>query len=345
MLNITPISVPDYQWVAVGRDGESGLTAIIAIHNTNLGPALGGARMWPYGGEEEALRDALRLARGMTFKAAVAGLPLGGGKAVIIGDPCRDKSQSLFRAFGRFVHSLDGRYITAEDVGTCQEDMDTIRRETPHVVGVSTRYGGSGEPAPFTALGVWCGIQAAAEFVWGSSDLQGRLVALQGVGQVGYHLCKLLHGAGARLIVCDINSTGLQRAVAEFGAQAVEPQDIFHQPVDIFAPCALGAVINDQTIGRLQCRVVAGAANNVLAEERHGDMLQQRGIVYVPDYVINAGGLINVANELTGYDVSKVTEQVSGIRHTVKGILEQAQQNGLSPFRAAEQLGARRIGL
>ncbi|MFZ5649678.1 MAG: Glu/Leu/Phe/Val family dehydrogenase [Bacillota bacterium] len=343
MLSITPVSVADYEWVAIGRDMRSGLKAIIAVHNTTLGPALGGCRMWPYSSEEEALKDVLRLARGMTCKAAVAGLPLGGGKAVIIGDSKRDKSEALLRAFGRFVHSLGGMYITAEDVGTCQQDMDLIRKETPHVVGVSPEFVGSGDPSPFTALGVFCGLKAAAEFIWGNPDLNGRVVAVQGVGHVGYNLCRLLHEAGASLVVCDVYPESASMAADHFGAQVVAPGEIYHQPADIFAPCALGAVVNNNTVNRLRCRVVAGAANNVLEADRHGDVLQKRGILYVPDYVINAGGLINVADELQGYNRDRVAARINGIYHTVKEILGRAQKAGKPPFRAAMDLAGERI--
>jgi len=343
MLSITPVSVADYQWVVIGRDLKSGLKAIIAVHSTTLGTSLGGVRMWPYSGEEEAIRDALRLARGMTSKAAVAGLHLGGGKAVIIGDPRRDKKEELLRSFGRFVHSLGGLYITAEDVGTCQGDMDVIRRETPHVVGVSTGFGGSGDPAPFTALGCLQGILAAADHAWGSSDLSGRVVAVQGVGQVGYRLCSLLHERGARLIICDVSSENMERAVSRFAAQVVSPDEIYSQKADIFAPCALGAVINNVTINRLQCRVVAGSANNVLAADRHGDILHRKGILYVPDFVINSGGLISVADELNGYDLDRVNTKVKEIYSTVKEILARARYNSQPPFRAAEELALARI--
>lgn len=343
MLSITPVSVAGYEWVAIGRDMKNGLKAIIAVHDTTLGPALGGCRMWPYSGEEEALKDVLRLARGMTYKAAVAGLPLGGGKAVIIGDSKMNKSQALLRAFGRFVHSLGGVYITAEDVGTCQQDMDIIRKETPHVVGVSPEFVGSGDPSPFTALGVFYGMKAAAGFVWGSDELEDRVVAVQGVGHVGYNLCRLLHMSGARLIVSDIYPDSAGAAARDFGASVVPPGEIYRQQADIFAPCALGAVVNNNTVNQLRCRVVAGAANNVLAGDRHGDVLQKRGILYVPDYVINAGGLINVADELQGYSRDRVAGRVNGIYHTVKEILNRAQKAGKPPFRAAGDLAEERI--
>ncbi|MFZ5642044.1 MAG: Leu/Phe/Val dehydrogenase [Bacillota bacterium] len=342
MLSITPVTVAGYQCVVVGRDMDSGLKAIIAIHDTTLGPALGGARMWPFQSEDEALQDALRLARGMTCKAAVAGLTLGGGKSVIIGNPA-NKSEALLRSFGRLVHSLGGMYITAEDVGTSQRDMDLIRQETPHVVGVSPELGGSGDPAPYTALGVFQGIRAAALFLWGHPDLRDRAVAVQGVGQVGFELCKLLHNAGARLTVCDINPENLRRAVSEFNARAVTPEEIYRQEAEIFAPCALGGVINDQTVKQLRCCAVAGAANNVLDNDRHGELLHRRGILYVPDYVINAGGLINVSSELDGHSRERVIGRTKGIFHTVKEILAMAQKIDIPPFRATEELVARKL--
>jgi leucine dehydrogenase len=298
--------------------------------------------MWPYQGEDQAMQDALRLAKGMTSKAAVAGLPLGGGKAVILGNPA-DKNEALLRSFGRFVHSLGGMYITAEDVNTCQGDMDLIRLETPHVAGVSPGMGGGGDPAPFTALGVFGGMRAAAEFLWGSCDLTGRSVAVQGVGQVGLALCGLLHQAGARLTVCDVNAAGLRRAESQFSARVVPPEEIYRQEVDIFAPCALGAVINDRTAKQLRCAMVAGSANNMLEADRHGDLLHRRGILYVPDYVVNAGGLINVADELEGYNRERVTERVGGIYHTVKEVLSIAHKKGLPPFRATDEVVTGRL--
>lgn len=325
------------------QDGETGLKAIIAIHDTTLGPALGGTRMWPYRNEEEAVTDVLRLARGMTYKAAVAGLPLGGGKAVIIGDPARDKTDDLMRAYGRFVDTLKGRYITAEDVGTCQWDMDMIRQETVHVTGCDPARGGGGDPSPFTARGVLFGIRAAVKKRYGADGLQGLTVAVQGLGSVGYNLCRLLAGEGARLVVADINTRAVQRAAGEFGATAVSTEGIYDVQCEVFAPCALGAVVNDQTVERFVCDIVAGAANNVLAEERHGDALRRRGILYVPDYVLNAGGLINVADELFGYQRKRVDERVARIYHTVLEVLAAAEKDGVPTHRAADALAEQRI--
>src|ERR671933_1781340 len=290
-----------YEQLVFCHDNATGLRCIIAIHDTTLGPALGGCRMWPYETEEEAVVDALRLARGMTYKAAASGLNLGGGKSVIFGDPDKDKSEALFRSFGRYIETLGGRYIVAEDVGTSTEDANFIRVETSHVVGVDVTRGGSGDPSPLTALGVLQGMRACVEEVFGTTSLEGRGVAVQGVGHVGYHLCRLLHEEGARLMVTDLEAEAVGRVVREFGAKPVEPDEILSMPCDIFAPCALGAVVNDKSLPELQCPIIAGSANNILLEARHGAALAERGILYAPDYVINAGGLINVADELEGY--------------------------------------------
>ena len=259
-----------YEQLVFCHDKATGLRAIIAIHDTTLGPALGGCRMWPYATEEEAVVDVLRLARGMTYKAAASGLNLGGGKSVIFGDPNRDKSEALFRSFGRYIETLGGRYIVAEDVGTSTEDANYIRVETSHVVGVDVTRGGSGDPSPFTALGVRQGMRACAEEVFGTASLEGRTVAVQGLGHVGYHLCRLLDEEGARLIVTDLNAEAVERAAREFGAKPVEPDEILIMPCDIFAPCAMGAVVNDRTLPELRCLIIAGSANNVLHEARHG---------------------------------------------------------------------------
>ncbi|HBX23748.1 MAG TPA: Glu/Leu/Phe/Val dehydrogenase [Desulfotomaculum sp.] len=324
------------------QDRETGLKAIVAIHDTTLGPALGGTRMWPYGSEEEAIVDVMRLARGMTYKAAVAGLSLGGGKAVIIGSPA-DKTETLLRAYGRFVDTLKGRYITAEDVGTCQWDMDVIHRETQHVTGCDPARGGGGDPSPFTARGVYNGIKAAVKKRYGTDSLNGLTVAVQGPGNVGYHLCRLLAGECARLVVTDINPKVLQKAAGEFGAEAVATDGIYDSHCHVFAPCALGAVVNDETIEKFRCAIIAGAANNVLAEERHGDALRKRGILYVPDYVINAGGLINVADELYGYQRQRVDQRVAQIYNTVLDVLTVSEKDGIPTHRAADRLAEQRI--
>lgn len=332
--------------VVWGSDPASGLKAIIAIHSTARGPALGGTRMYPYHSEEEALQDVLRLARGMTYKAAAAGLALGGGKAVLIGDPAKEKSEALLRAYGRLINTLGGRYITAEDVGTSQQDMDVIRRETKYVAGTSPETGGSGDPSPYTALGVFQGILAALGEVFGTENPAGRVVAVQGAGKVGYNLCRLLADAGARLIVSDVDEAKARKAAAEFGAEMAEPEKISGVECDLLAPCALGAAVNERTVRQFQCRIIAGAANNVLAEEKYGDLLHQMGILYVPDYVINAGGLINVAQELepAGYRREKAVEKVKQIYDTVLTVLKLAGQENIPPFRAAARLAEERLG-
>lgn len=333
----------DYEQVIFCHDAAAGLRAVIAIHDTTLGPALGGCRMWTYASEEEAVLDALRLARGMTYKAAAAGLNLGGGKTVVIGDPRKDKSEALFRALGRYIHSLGGRYITAEDVGTTVHDMDLIHLETPYVCGISPSYGSSGNPSPMTALGVFRGIQASAKYLWGSDDLSGRRVAVQGLGSVGFELARLLRAAGAELIVADINPAQVQRAVDELKAVAMGPSEILSADCDILAPCALGAVLNDETIPRLRAQIVAGSANNQLAEERHGDLLHERGILYAPDYVINAGGLINVADELEGYHPERARAKVEGIYDIMLRLYTLAAEQKLPTHRAADHMAEARI--
>lgn len=312
----------DYEQLVFCQDKQSGLKAIIAIHDTTLGPALGGTRMWTYESEEAAIEDALRLARGMTYKNAAAGLNLGGGKTVIIGDPRKDKNEEMFRAFGRYIQGLNGRYITAEDVGTTVEDMDIIHDETDFVTGISPAFGSSGNPSPVTAYGVYKGMKAAAKAAFGTDSLEGKTVAVQGVGNVAYNLCRHLHEEGAKLIVTDINKEAVERAVAEFGARAVDPDDIYSQECDIYAPCALGATINDDTIPQLKAKVIAGAANNQLKETRHGDQIHDMGIVYAPDYVINAGGVINVADELYGYNSERALKKVEGIYGNIERVLE-----------------------
>ncbi|MFN2431925.1 MAG: Glu/Leu/Phe/Val dehydrogenase dimerization domain-containing protein [Gemmatimonadota bacterium] len=337
------MAAANHEQVVFCRDPASGLHAIIAIHNTTLGPALGGTRMWPYVSEEEALIDVLRLSEGMTYKAAVTGLNLGGGKAVILGDPRRDKSEALLRAHGRFVDTLGGRYITAEDVGITVSDIEYVSMETSFVTGVSSIPGGSGDPSPVTAFGVYHGIKAAAKRVWGSAELKGRSVAIQGAGSVGGHLARDLAAEGARLYVSDIDPARVQQVVERTGAAGVPPEEIFGLDVDVFAPCALGAIVNDETIPQLRCRIVAGGANNQLAEDRHGDELLRRGILYAPDFVINAGGLINVYSELQGYDAVAARSKARGIYDTLLAIFERAEADGIPTYRAAERLAEARI--
>ncbi len=318
-----------------------GYTGIIAIHDTTLGPALGGTRFWNYDSFDAAVVDALRLSRGMTYKAAVAGLDLGGGKSVIIGDNRRADREALFRAHGRAVESLGGRYITAEDVGTSPSDMTYVRFETPHVTGLQ---GLSGDPSPVTAWGVYHGMRAAANKHWGTADLSGRTVAIQGCGHVGYWLAKYLkEREGANLIVTDVDQAKVQRLVDEFGATAVGTEDIYGQDADIFAPCALGAVINDQTIAVLKAEVVAGGANNQLAEERHGDMLYQKDKTYAPDYVINSGGLINVYGEIHNWAPDRALTKASEIYDTMGQIFAISGAEGIPSYQAAGRLGRERV--
>lgn len=333
----------EYEQLLFCQDSSSGLKAIIAIHDTTLGPALGGARMWTYQSEEEAIEDALRLARGMTYKNACAGLNLGGGKTVIIGDPRKDKTEELFRAYGRFVQSLNGRYITAADVGTNVHDMDIVHEETDYVTGISEAFGSSGNPSPVTALGVYYGMKAAAEEAFGSDSLKGKTVAVQGVGDVAYNLCRHLHKEGAKLIVTDIDEEKMEKAVAEFQAVPVAPNEIFSAECDIFSPCALGAVINDETIPQLKAKVIAGSANNQLKEVRHGESLFKRGIIYAPDYVINAGGVINVADELYGYSKERALKKVEGIYGSIKKVLEISKREQIPTNKAADRMAEERI--
>jgi leucine dehydrogenase len=334
----------------MGRDGHeqvvfcfepsTGYRGIIAIHNTTLGPALGGTRFWRYASDDEAFVDALRLARGMTYKNAVAGLNLGGGKAVLIGDNRTVNREMIFRAHGRFVESLGGRYITAEDVGTSTADMDFVHMETDYVTGLAGR---SGDPSPVTAHGVFRSIQAAAKWCWSSDGLHGKTVSVQGCGHVGYHLAKELHEAGAKLVVTDIEPERVKRVVSEFGAAPVAPDDIYGVRADIFAPCALGAVINDKTIPQLRVEIVAGAANNQLQGERYGDELHRRGILYVTDYVANAGGVINVYSELAGWSSARAFRKADEIYDTVLRVLSIAKQDGLATHEAADRLAEQRI--
>jgi leucine dehydrogenase len=333
----------DYEQMVICQDKQSGLKAIICIHDTTLGPALGGTRMWTYDSEDAAIEDALRLARGMTYKNAAAGLNLGGGKTVIIGDPKKDKNEEMFRAFGRYIQGLNGRYITAEDVGTTVEDMDLIYQETPFVTGVSPAFGSSGNPSPVTAYGVYRGMKAAAMEAFGTDSLEGKVIAVQGVGHVAYTLCKHLHEEGASLIITDINKEAVQRAVEDFGAKAVDIDDIYSVDCDIFAPCALGAIINDDTISKIKAKVVAGAANNQLKETRHGDALHEMGIVYAPDYVINAGGVINVADELNGYNRERALKKVETIYDNIASVIEISKRDNIPTYLAADRLAEERI--
>lgn len=333
----------DYEQLVFCQDKASGLKAIIAIHDTTLGPALGGARMWTYATEDQAIEDALRLARGMTYKNAAAGLNLGGGKTVIIGDPFKDKNEEMFRALGRFIQGLNGRYITAEDVGTTVTDMDLIHEETDYVTGISPTFGSSGNPSPVTAYGVYLGMKAAAKEAFGVDHLEGRTVAVQGLGNVAYTLCEYLHKEGAKLVVTDINKKAVERVVKDFNAVAVDPDDIYKQDVDIFSPCALGAIINDETIPQLKAKVIAGSANNQLKDSKHGQIIHELGIAYAPDYVINAGGVINVADELYGYNRERAMKRVETIYDSISKIFEISKQEGIPTYLAANRLAEERI--
>ena len=324
------------------NDEKTGLRAIVAIHNLKMGPSIGGCRCLPYSTTEDALRDVMRLARGMTYKAAISGIPHGGGKSVIMRPNSlphgSDQRQQLFERFGDFLESLGGKYLVAEDSGTMPADMNVIRSRTEYVLGSDEETGTSGDPSPSTAFGVRRGIEACVKFRYDRDDLEGLRVAVQGVGNVGYHLCKELASLGASLIVTDVDDRRLQRVKAEMDVEVVAPRDIYAAKADIFAPCALGSVINDTTIPQLRCDIVAGAANNQLQEDRHGKLLRQRDIVYAPDYAINAGGLINVASEYEGYDPDKSRAAQERIYDTTLSILERARREDVSPHVVADRM-------
>ena len=334
-----------FKKLVVCNDTDTGLRAVIAIHSTALGPATGGLRMWTYDSEEEAIFDALRLARGMTYKYAAAGVNLGGGKAVIIGDPKKDKSEALMRAMGRFIDQLGGEYITGEDVGTTLDDMELLYSETEHVVTLPVHAGGAGDISPATALGSVLATKACALRVWGTDSLAGRTVALQGLGVCGSKALKLLIDEGARVIVADVDGAKVAAAVAEHDVTAVAPERIYDQDVDIFAPYALGAVINDDTLGRLRCKIVAGSANNILAEERHGDALQARGIVYAVDYVANSGGTIFDTDRFRkgGFQADRAWANVRRVYERTLEVFAIADAEGIPYYAAADQIAERRI--
>lgn len=333
-----------HEQVLFCQDSSTGLKAIIAIHDTTLGPALGGCRMWDYASDEDALEDVLRLSRGMTYKAAVSGLNLGGGKAVIVGDPKKLKSESFFRSFGRFVNSLNGRYITAEDVNIRVSDMEYVALETRYVTGTSSHKGGSGDPSPVTAWGVFHGIKASVKHQLGADSLKGIQVAVQGCGSVGSHLVEYLHSEGAKVYVSDISKERIQALVERFGIEAVDNDKVMQLPVDVYAPCALGGVLNNDTIPELRAKIVAGAANNQLLDEtHHSSMLVERGILFAPDYVINAGGLINVYQELIGYDRKAAHDKAANIYNTLLAIYEEAKSEGCTTLTAANRIAEKRI--
>jgi leucine dehydrogenase len=332
-----------HEQVLFCRNDDVGLRAIIAIHDTTLGPALGGLRLYNYGNEDDAIRDVLRLSRGMTYKAAVAGLDLGGGKAVIMGDPSI-KSEALFRSFGRHVQSLGGRYITAEDMNTTVEDMNAISRETEWVTGAGSYQGGAGDPSPITAWGVFQGIRACLEVVYGSPDVSGRTIAIQGVGSVGYHLARYLNHEGAKLLYNDISERKLKKIKEDFGGKIIDAEEFFSTECDVLAPCAVGGILNQDTIPKVRAPIVAGGANNQLdQEERDGTMLEEAGITYAPDYVINAGGLIHVYAELKGFPEEKAMSDASLIFDTVKRVINKAKSLGITTTDASNQVAEERM--
>jgi leucine dehydrogenase len=329
-----------HEQLVLCHEPSCGYFGIIAIHDTTLGPALGGTRYWNYPSTDAAITDALRLARGMSYKSAVAGLNLGGGKSVIVGDNKRVDREAVFRAHGRFVESLKGRYITAEDVGTSPADMEYVRMETASVAGL---HGRSGDPSPVTAYGVYCGMKAAATVRWGSDSLRGKKVLVQGCGHVAFSLCEHLRDEGARLVVTDIDQEKVAQVVKATGAEAVSPDQIYDVPADIYSPNALGATLNDDTLKRLKVEIIAGAANNQLAEERHGVELEQRGLLYAPDYVINGGGVINVYGELMGWDLDRAKRKAAQIYDTLLSIFATAKAQNIPSSRAADHVAEARI--
>lgn len=334
----------EHEQIVICSDPESGLKAIIAIHDTTLGPALGGTRMWNYNTEQEALKDVLRLSRGMTYKAAISGLNLGGGKAVIIGDPHKDKNEALFRSFGRFVDGLNGRYITAEDVGMEEQDMEWVFSETKYVTGIPKSLGGSGDPSPVTAFGVYMGTKACAKKAYGSDSLEGKTIALQGAGHVATYFARYAAKEGAKLFISDIYEEKAKALAEELGGEVVAPDDIYGLDVDIFNPCALGGVVNDKTLDQFKCDIIAGGANNVLDDEDiHGEELRKRGFIYAPDYVINAAGLMNVAAELEGYDKDRAMKKAERIYDTILKILTYSEEQDIPAHIASNRLAEQRI--
>ncbi len=336
------IHTTQHEQVVFCHNKDAGLKGIIAIHNTTLGPALGGLRMWPYATEQEALDDVLRLSRGMTYKAAVAGLNLGGGKSVLIGDPRTDKSEALFRAFGRFIDSLNGRYITAEDVGIDVNDMEYVFQETDNCVGVHQVHGGSGDPSPFTAFGTLQGIRASLQHKFGNEDVGNFSYAVQGVGHVGFELVKLLRNEGAKVFVTDINDEAVQACV-DLGCEAVGLDEIYDVDADVFCPTALGAIVNEQTIPRFKFKIVCGAANNQLATDECGNELASRGILYAPDYAVNAGGLMNVSIEFEGYNRERAKRMMRTIYYNVSKIFQIADRDGIPTWKAADRMAEERV--
>ena len=343
-LVIKKIDVIGHEQVVYCEDESTGLKAIIAIHDTTLGPALGGTRMWDYSSQKEALNDVLRLSRGMTYKAAISGLKLGGGKAVIIGDSKTKKNKALMCKFGQFVESLEGKYITAEDVGMSTKDMEYVRSQTKHVTGIPEKMGGSGDPSPVTAYGVYMGMKASAKFKWGSDKLKNRKVLIQGIGHVGEHLLKYISEEGALVTINDINKERLKELAYKYNASISIGDEIYDLDIDIYAPCALGATVNPDTISRLKCEIIAGAANNQLADEqRDGQLCLDKGICYAPDFLINAGGLINVYSEINGYNRDNSLKQTTEIYNTTLEILLKAEKEGTTTHNAALKIAKQRI--
>jgi leucine dehydrogenase len=334
------MSLREHEQLVFWNEPRIGYKGIIAIHNTSLGPALGGTRFWNYGTDAEAIEDALRLARGMSYKSALAGLNLGGGKSVIVGDPNTRDREMIFRAHGRAVESLAGRYITAEDVGTSPADMDFVHMETDHVVGL---MGKSGDPSPVTAYGVYQGMKAAALHKYGDDSLAGKHVTVQGCGHVGYFLCQDLAEEGAELTVTDIDQDKVDVVVKEFGAKAVGPDEIYAVKADVFAPCALGAILNDDTLKVLDVDIVVGGANNQLAEARHAKEVEDKGILYGPDYLVNAGGLINVYAEIQGWPAERSLRKAGEIYNTLLRILELAEAEGITTAEASDKVAEQRM--
>ncbi|MGY0634532.1 Glu/Leu/Phe/Val dehydrogenase dimerization domain-containing protein [Luteimonas sp. A478] len=334
-----------HEQIVYCHNKDAGLKAIIAIHNTVLGPALGGTRMWPYKNEAEALNDVLRLSRGMTYKNAVAGLNIGGGKAVIIGDPAKDKSEALFRAFGQAVESLGGRYITAEDVGIDVNDMEFVFRETQYVTGVHQVHGGSGDPSPFTAYGTLQGLLATLNRKHGNEEVGNYSYAVQGLGHVGMEFVKLLKERGAKIFVTDIHQNLIDQAVTEYGAEAVAPDEIYDVDADVYSPCALGATVNEDTVQRLKAKIICGSANNQLANNEIGDELGKRGILYAPDYAVNAGGVMNVSLEIEGYNRERAMRMMRTIYHNLTRIYEIAERDSIPTYKAADRMAEERIEL
>ena len=334
----------DHEQVVFCQDNATGLRAIIAVHSTVLGPSLGGTRMWSYQNEMEALSDVLRLSRGMSYKSAISGLNLGGGKAVIIGNSRTDKNEALFRRFGKFVDSIGGRYITAEDVGISPKDIKYVAMETKHVAGKPISMGGSGDPSPVTAYGVYMGMKAGAKQAWGSDSLEGKTVAVQGVGHVGEYLVEYLSKENAKVVVTDIHESTLKHVSQKYGAEVVGIDDIYDVPMDIYAPCALGATVNDETLSRLKCQVIAGAANNQLADEKkHGRYVKDHGIIYAPDYLINAGGVINCYTEVKGFNRDWAMEETENIYDTTLSIFAKADEDDIPTYLAANRMAEARI--